>query len=451
MDMQKNTPLAEVGNMETLWLPYTANRAFKQNPRLLVAAEGMYYHTHDGRTILDACSGLWCVAAGHGRKEIKQAIAEQLARMDYAPCFNFAHPLAFEVAELLTQITPPGLNRVFFTNSGSESVETALKMALAFHRARGESTRTRLIGRTRGYHGVNFGGTSVGGMVGNRKIFNGNMIPFVDHLPHTHDPERNAFSRGQPQHGAELADELEKLVQLHDASNIAAVIVEPVAGSTGVLVPPKGYLERLRAICDKHGILLIFDEVITGFGRLSHGKGSAFGYNAFNVKPDMMTLAKAINNAAVPMGAVVARQDIHDTIINSAPAGTIEFMHGYTYSAHPLACAASKATLQLYQTEGLFERAGNMAGSFETAMHSLKGQAHIIDIRNYGLMAGIELAPRAGAIGQRGTEATLACFEAGMLVRQTGDTIAIAPPFIVEQAQLDQIVQTLSQVLSRLK
>ncbi|MFN0163744.1 MAG: aspartate aminotransferase family protein [Burkholderiales bacterium] len=431
-------------DLAAFWMPFTANRQFKQAPRLLAEAKGMFYKTPDGREILDACAGLWCVAAGHSREEIVRAVQEQVARLDFAPTFQMGHPLAFETASRLAAITPPGMNRVFFTNSGSESVDSALKIALAYHRARGEGTRTRLIGRERGYHGVNFGGMSVGGIPGNRKTFGGAMLPGVDHMPATHDLKRNAFSRGQPAHGAEFADELERLVALHDASNIAAVIVEPLAGSTGVLVPPKGYLQRLREICDKHGILLIFDEVICGFGRL----GGAFAYDAFGVKPDLMTLAKAINNATVPMGAVVARQEVHDAIVNGAAEGAMEFMHGYTYSAHPLACAAANATLALYERDGLFARAGSLAPSFEEAAHALKGTKNLIDIRNFGLVAAFEMAPRPGAPGKRGYEAMVKCFEAGMLVRATGDTVAVSPPLIVEPAQIERIFATLGRVFA---
>jgi len=366
-----------------------------------------------------------------------------VARLDYAPTFQMGHPLVFETANRLTAITPPGLNRVFFTNSGSESVDTALKMALAYHRSRGEASRTRFVGRERGYHGVNFGGMSVGGIPGNRRYFDSQMLPGVDHLRHTHDPARNAFTKGQPTFGEEFADDLERIVTLHDASNLAAVIVEPLAGSTGVLVPPKGYLQRLRRICDRHGILLIFDEVITGFGRL----GGAFAYDAFGVKPDMMTLAKALSNATVPMGAVVVRQEIHDAIVNGAAEDTIEFMHGYTYSGHPLACAAANATLGLFERESLFSRAGRMAPQFEDAAHSLKGTRHVIDIRNYGLVVGIELEPRPGAPGVRAYETLVRCFEKGLLIRTTGDIIAVSPPLIVEASQVDRIFSTIREVL----
>jgi len=431
-------------DLASFWMPYTANRQFKQAPRLLSEAKGMFYKTPDGREVLDGCAGLWCVAAGHCREEIVKAVQEQVARLDFAPSFQMGHPLAFETASRLAAITPPGLNRIFFTNSGSESADTALKIAIAYHRARGDSGRTRFIGRERSYHGVNFGGMSVGGIPGNRKTFGNVMLPGVDHMPHTHDLKRNAFSKGQPAHGAEIADELERLVALHDASNIAAVIIEPMAGSTGVLLPPKGYLERLRSICDKHGILLIFDEVITGFGRL----GGAFSYDAFGVKPDIMTMAKAINNATIPMGAVAIKQEVHDAIINAAPEGGMEFMHGYTYSAHPVACAAANATLALYEREQLFQRAASLAPKFEAAVHALKGVKNVIDIRNFGLVAGIELAPREGQAGKRGYEAMVKCFGKGLLIRTTGDILAVSPPLIVEDAQIDRIFSTIAEVVA---
>ncbi|HZW73910.1 MAG TPA: aspartate aminotransferase family protein, partial [Caldimonas sp.] len=372
-------------DLDAFWMPFTASRQFKSAPRLLARAKDMHYWTPEGRQVLDAVAGLWCVNAGHARPKIVAAIAAQAAEMDFAPPFNMAHPKSFELAEKLVAITPKGLDKVFYTNSGSEAVDTALKMAVAYHRARGEGQRTRLIGRERGYHGVNFGGISVGGIAGNRKSF-GTMVGGVDHLRHTHDLQKNAFSRGMPEHGAELADDLERIVALHDASTIAAVIVEPVAGSTGVLLPPKGYLERLRAICDKHGILLIFDEVITGFGRL----GSPFAATHFNVTPDLMTVAKGISNGCVPMGAVFAKSAIHDVFM-TGPEHVIEFPHGYTYSAHPLACAASLATLETYADEGLLTRGAKMAPAFEHAVHSLRELPHVIDIRNIGLVGAIEL------------------------------------------------------------
>ena len=432
-----NTPL------EAYWMPFTANRQFKKAPRLFKKAAGMHYWTDDGRQVLDGVAGLWCVNAGHARPKIVQAIAEQAAEMDYAPPFQMAHPKAFELAHKVAELAPAGMNKVFFTNSGSESVETALKMALAYHRVRGEGQRTRLIGRERGYHGVNFGGISVGGMVANRKMF-GTMLGGVDHIRHTHDPARNAFSVGLPAHGAELADDLERLVALHDASTIAAVIVEPVAGSTGVLIPPVGYLNKLRDICDRHGILLIFDEVITGFGRT----GSAFGAQTFGVTPDLITCAKGLTNGCVPMGAVIAKQSIYDTFMQG-PEHLIEFFHGYTYSAHPLACAAGLATLETYADEGLLTRAAELQGYFAEALHTLKGLPNVIDIRNVGLVGGVELAPRAGAPAARAFDVFLDCFNAGLLIRTTGDTIALSPPLIIERQHIDQIVDTLATALKR--
>jgi beta-alanine--pyruvate transaminase len=429
--------------MDAFWMPFTANRQFKQAPRLLAKAKGMHYWTPEGRQILDGIAGLWCVNAGHARPKIVEAIAAQAAEMDFAPPFNMGHPKAFELAERLVELTPAGLNKVFFTNSGSEAVETALKMAIGYHRARGDGARTRLIGRERGYHGVNFGGITVGGIVGNRKSF-GPLLPGADHIRHTHDMARNAFSRGVPEHGAELADDLERLVALHDASTIAAVIVEPVAGSTGVLLPPKGYLQRLRSICDKHGILLIFDEVITGFGRL----GSPFAADHFGVTPDLMTVAKGISNGCVPMGAVFAKQAIHDAFM-TGPEHLIEFPHGYTYSSHPLACAAALGTLDTYADEGLLTRAATMAPVFENALHSLKGVPHVIDVRNIGLVGGIELDPIAGQPGKRAFDAFLECWERGVLIRTTGDTIALSPPLIVESAHIDQMVSTIADVLKK--
>ncbi|GAB4479238.1 MAG: aspartate aminotransferase family protein [Burkholderiaceae bacterium] len=444
--MRLDNPLT--GTMLSLdewWMPFTANRQFKAAPRLLAKAEGMYYWTPDGRQILDGTAGLWCVNAGHNRKPIVEAVQRQAATMDYAPPFQMGHPLAFEAATVIAQLAPAGMQRVFFTNSGSESADTAIKMALAYHRAKGEPARRIIVGRERGYHGVNVGGTMAGGIPGNRKAFPA-LMAGVDHLRSTHDPARNAFSRGQPAHGAEFADELERIVALHDASNIAAVIVEPMAGSAGVLIPPKGYLERLRAICDKHGILLIFDEVITGFGRL----GSTFAAHYFGITPDILTCAKAINNAAVPMGAVIAKTSVFDTIVDAAPAGQIEFLHGYTYSAHPLACAALLATQKLYVEENLFERAREMAPHFEAALHSLHDARHVIDIRNLGLVGGIELEPRPGAPGARGLEAHVRCFEAGVLVRFTADILALSPPLIIERGEIERIVETIRAVLARI-
>jgi beta-alanine--pyruvate transaminase len=432
---------AAVNSLNEFWMPFTANRQFKQAPRLLVGARDMHYTSHDGRRILDSTAGLWCVNAGHCRPKISEAIARQASTMDYAPVFQMGHPQAFELASRVAGMLPEGLDHVFFSNSGSESVDTALKIAIAYHRARGEGQRTRLIGRERGYHGVGFGGISVGGIGNNRKQW-GTMLGGVDHLPHTHDLARNAFSRGQPQHGAELADALERIVTLHDPSTIAAVIVEPLAGSTGVLVPPVGYLQRLRDICTKHGILLIFDEVISGFGRL----GSPFATELFGVTPDIITLAKGITNATVPMGATVTSSAIHDAFMNG-PAGAIELFHGYTYSGHVLACAAALATLDVYEEEGLFGRAADLAPYFEDAVHSLKGHPHVIDVRNLGIVAGVELAARPGAVGARAYDVFVACYNAGLLTRVTGDIIAISPPLIAERAHIDEMVGIIGDVL----
>lgn len=431
--------------LDAYWMPFTANRQFKKTPRLLTRAEGMHYWDDQGRKILDGVAGLWCVNAGHGRPKIVQAIQAQAAEMDFAPPFQMAHPRVFELAAALTALAPAGMGKAFFTNSGSESVETALKMALAYHRVRGEGQRTRLIGRERGYHGVNFGGISVGGMVANRKMF-GAMLGGVDHLRHTHDPLRNAYAVGQPEHGADLADDLERLCALHDPSTIAAVIVEPVAGSTGVLVPPKGYLQRLREICDRHGILLIFDEVITGFGRT----GQPFAAQTFGVTPDLMTLAKGLTNGAVPMGAVLARDSVYDAFM-SGPEHLIEFFHGYTYSGHPLACAAGLATLETYADDGLLTRAQQLAGYFAESLHALRGEPHVIDVRNIGLVGGVELSPLPGQPAKRAFDVFLDCFAEGVMVRTTGDTVALSPPLIIEREHIDQLVGTIRTALRRVK
>lgn len=428
-------------NLDAFWMPFTANRQFKSNPRMLVGAKGMFYSNAEGQPILDGTAGLWCCNAGHAEPRIVEAVSKQIAELDYAPAFQMGHPKIFELAARVTGMFPSGLDHMFFTNSGSESVDTALKIALAYHRARGEGARTRLIGRERGYHGVGFGGISVGGIVANRRTF-GTMLTGVDHLPHTHLPEKNAFSRGQPEHGAELADELERLVTLHDASTIAAVIVEPVAGSTGVILPPKGYLERLRAICDKHGILLIFDEVITGFGRL----GSAFATDFFGVKPDLVTLAKGLTSGTIPMGGVVCSKDIYDAFM-TGPDNMIELFHGYTYSGHPVAAAAGLATMDCYKEEGLFERANEIAPYWEEAVHSLKGAPNVIDLRNLGLIGAIELESIPGKPTARAFEAFLKCYEKGVLIRTTGDIIALSPPLIVEKKHIDQIFDTIRTVL----
>jgi beta-alanine--pyruvate transaminase len=431
-------------NLEAFWMPFTANRQFKGKPRLFVAAKDMHYTTIEGRQVLDATAGLWCVNAGHGRKKIVEAVQQQIARMDYAPAFQMGHPLAFELASKVIQLLPGDFDHVFFTNSGSESVDTALKIAIAYQRAKGQGARQRLIGRERGYHGVGFGGISVGGISANRKVF-GSLLTGVDHLPHTHLPAKNAFSRGEPEHGGDLAEDLERIVALHDASTIAAVIIEPVAGSTGVLIPPKGYLKRIREICDKHGILLIFDEVITGFGRL----GESFATEYFEVKPDMITCAKGLTNGSIPMGAVICRKGIYDAFMD-APENSIELFHGYTYSGHPVACAAGVASLDIYKEEGLFERARDLSGYWEDGVHSLKGLPNVIDLRNLGLIAGIELAPRPGKPTARAFEAFLSCYEKGVLIRTTGDIIALSPPLIVEKGHIDQIFGTISEVLKTL-
>ena len=428
-------------NLDAFWMPFSANRSFKETPRMLARAEGMSYFTQDGREIIDGTAGLWCVNAGHGRREITEAIQKQAAVMDFAPAFNMGHPIAFQAAAKVAEITPEGMDRIFFTNSGSESADTALKIALAYHRARGDAGRVRLIGRERGYHGVGFGGMSVGGIGANRKQF-GALLPYVDHLPHTHLPEQNAFSRGMPEHGAHLADQLENIIALHGAETIAAVMVEPLAGSTGVLIPPQGYLERLRAICTKHGILLIYDEVITGFGRI----GAHFGAERFGVIPDIMTMAKGLTNAAVPMGAVAVAEGIYTTIVEGAPAG-IELFHGYTYSGHPLASAAAIASVDLHKNEDLPGRALAMSPYFEDAVHSLKGLPNVIDLRNLGLVAGIELQSRAGKPTDRAVRIMHRCFDNGVLIRTTGDIIALSPPLIVEKPHVDRIFGTLADAI----
>ena len=434
-------------NLETFWMPFTWNRRFKANPMMIGGAKGMNYYDLQGREILDATAGLWCVNAGHRREKIVKAVQKTVEQLDYAPTFNLGHPLVFELANRVSDLLPPGFDHVFFTNSGSEAVDSALKIALAYHRVRGDAARTRLIGRERGYHGTGFGGISVGGIVKNR-MFWGPLLNGVDHMPSTHDLKRNAYAKGMPEHGAEFADELERICALHDPSTIAAVIVEPVAGSTGVLIPPKGYLEKLRAICDKHGILLIFDEVITGFGRL--GKGFATEY--FGVKPDLITAAKGLTNGTVPMGAVIARKGIYETFMEWADntGQTIELFHGYTYSGHPLAAAAGLATLEIYKEEKLFDRCAELAPYWEQAMHSLKGTRHVIDIRNLGLIVGIELESRPGKVGQRAYDAFRAAWDDGLLIRTTGDIIAMSPPLIVEKKHIDVMVEKLTKVLTKL-
>ncbi|WP_368516554.1 aspartate aminotransferase family protein [Rhizobium sp.] len=435
-----NTPV-----LDNFWMPFTANRQFKAAPRLLAAADGMYYTDVDGKKVLDGTAGLWCVNAGHGRKKIAQAVERQLATMDFAPTFQMGHPIAFDFAAKLAAHAPggpeAGLDRVFFTGSGSESVDTALKIAIAYQRAIGQGTRTRIIGREKGYHGVGFGGISVGGLVNNRRVFP--QIP-ADHMRHTLDIERNAFSKGPPAHGIELAEDLERLVALHGAETIAAVIVEPMSGSAGVVLPPKGYLERLRAIADKYGILLIFDEVITGFGRL----GTPFATEYFGVVPDLVTTAKGITNGTIPMGAVFASRKIYDGLM-SGPENQIELFHGYTYSGHPVACAAGLATMEIYEEEGLLTRAAELAEDWQNALHSLKGLPHVIDIRNLGLVGAVELAPRDGAPGTRAYDVFVDCFQKGLLIRVTGDIIALSPPLIIERAEIETIVSMLGDALKR--
>jgi len=432
---------AVMPDMLPFWMPFTANRQFKSAPRLLSRAKGMYYYTPEGRKILDGVAGLWCVNAGHGRKEISEAVARQIQEMEYAPLFNMGHPVAFDFASRLVKISPEGMNHVFFTNSGSESVDTALKIAIAYHRVRGEGARQRLIGREKGYHGVGFGGISVGGMVNNRKFF-GAMLPGVDHMRHTLDLEHNAFSKGLPEWGVHLAEDLERLAQLHDASTIAAVIVEPVAGSAGVILPPAGYLQRLREICDRYGILLIFDEVISGFGRL----GKPFAADYFGVIPDIITSAKGLTNGAIPMGAVFVRDEIYEAFM-SGPGHAIELFHGYTYSGHPVACAAGMAALDIYHQEGLLDRDTEMTDYWQEAVHSLQGLPNVIDIRNLGLVAGVELSSRPDQIGARAFDVHVDCFERGALVRFTGDTIALSPPLIIDKPQIDELIGILGDVI----
>jgi beta-alanine--pyruvate transaminase len=431
----------KTNDLEAFFMPFSANRQYKAAPRLLASAQGMYYKTEDGRKILDGTSGLWCVNAGHCRPRIVEAIQKQAAELDFAGTFQMGHPKAFEAASRLVNIAPKGFDHVFFTNSGSESVDTALKIALAYHRAKGNASKVRLIGRERGYHGVNFGGTSVGGIANNRKVF-GSLLAGVDHLRHTHDLGRNAFSKGEPEHGVELANDLERLIALHDASTIAAVIVEPVACSTGVLIPPKGYLKRLEAICKKNDILLIFDEVITGFGRL----GTPFGADYFDVSPDMITGAKGVTNGTVPMGVVFLKGHIYQAFM-SGPESAIDLFHGYTYSGHPLPAAACLGTLDTYQEEGLLTRVSKIAAYWEERVHALKGLPHVIDIRNIGLIGAVEFDTLPDKPGERAFKRFTKCFEKGLLVRQTGDIIALSPPLIVEKDDIDHLFDILTAVL----
>lgn len=425
------------------WMPFTDNQQFKRDPRMLVEAEGMHYKAADGHTILDGTAGLWCVNAGHARQEITDAVTRQLGTLDFGPTFQMGHPLPFEFAERLTTHLPAGLDRVFFTNSGSESVDTALKIARAYQRTRGQGGRWRLIGRERAYHGVNLGGTSVGGIGNNRRAF-GPLLAGVDHVRHTHDLQRNGFSRGLPTHGAELADDLERLVALHGADTIAAFIVEPIAGSTGVLLPPQGYLERVREICNRHDILLIFDEVITGFGRV----GAPFAAQRFGVQPDMITMAKGLTNGVIPMGAVAASREVHDAFMDGNAVGAaIELFHGYTYSGHPTACAAGLAALDIFERDGLFTRARELEGYWEQRAHELDRATNVVDVRNYGLIAAVELAPRDGAPGRRAFEVFRRCFNEGLLIRVTGDIIALSPPLIAGEAEIDRIFSILGDAL----
>ena len=430
--------------LEAFWMPYTGNRQYKGDPRMIVRGEGAFYWDADGRKIFDGLSGLWCVPFGHGRQEIVAAVSAQIKELDYSPGFQFGHPSAFELANKVKELTPADLDYIFFCNSGSEAVDTAMKMVRGYWRLKGQSTKTRVIGRAKGYHGVNYGGTSVGGLGPNRKLFG--QLPDVDHLRHTQLPE-NAFSRGLPDHGAEIADELEDIVALHDVSNIAAVIVEPFAGSGGVVVPPKGYLKRLRAICDKHDILLIFDEVITGFGRT----GAPFGAHAFGVTPDLITMAKGLTNGTVPMGAVAAKTDIYETYMeNGGPDYMLEFPHGYTYSAHPVACAAGIAAMDIFTKERMWERAAELAEHLEAVAHGLKGTQYVADIRNCGLAAGITIEAYPGEPARRPFEIAMKCWDKGLYVRYGGDCIAVAPPFICEKAQIDDAFNILGDAINAL-
>ena len=430
-------------SLDALWMPFTANKSFKAKPRLLVGAKDMHYVSDDGRQILDGAAGLWCVNAGHCRAPIVEAVQKAVATIDFAPAFQMGHPATFQLASELAQLLPEGIDRVFFCNSGSEAVDTALKIALAYWRARDEPQRVRFVGRVRGYHGVGFGGISVGGIAPNKEAYSGQLLPHVSHLPTTHDLARNAFSRGMPVHGAELADALLPIIAEHGAETIAAVIVEPMAGSTGVLVPPVGYLERLKAICDQHGILLIFDEVITGFGRL----GAPFAAQHFGVTPDMITMAKGITNATIPMGATAVRREIHDTVVSASERG-IELFHGYTYSGHPIATAAALATLKLYRDEGIFERAASLMPMWEQAIHTLADEPHVIDVRNIGVVGAIEMSTRDGTVGARAMDAMNSCFwDQDLLVRITGEIIALSPPLIVSESQVGEIIERVRRAL----
>ena len=434
----------DLPDMDSYWMPFTGNRYFKENPRVIHRAKGMYCWSHDGRKMLDMVAGLWCCNAGHCDPRIVKAIQDQAADLDYAMAFQLGHPKAFELASKLTNLAPEGIDHAFFVNSGSEAVDTAMKMTLAYHRIRGQGERTRFIGRERGYHGVGFGGISVGGMSPNREMF-GAMLPGVDHLPHTHHLEHNAFSRGLPSWGEHLADELENIIALHDPSNIAGVIVEPIAGSAGVLLPPQGYLKKIREICTKHGIMLIFDEVICAFGRT----GDAFAAKRFDVTPDIMTTAKGLTSGTVPMGAVLTKGDIYDTFM-TGPDGAIEFFHGYTYSGHPLAAAAACATLDVYAEDDLFNRALSLEDTFADALHSLKDEPYVIDIRNYGLIGAVELTPIEGKPTARAMSIFRECYDKGLIIRTTGDTVAFSPPLIVKESQIEQTVEIIRATLRSL-
>jgi beta-alanine--pyruvate transaminase len=441
-----NTVTPAPVDLSAYWMPFTANRYFKRKPKLVASAEGAYLTLTDGRRVFDCLSGLWCTPLGHSHPAVVEAVQQQVAELDYSPAFQVGHPKAFELASEIARRAPAGLNRVFFANSGSEAVDSALKIAIAYHQARGEAGRVRIIGRERAYHGVGIGGISVGGITPNRRTFTALSAPYVDHLPHTYDPQHMRFTRGQPQWGAHLADELERIVSLHDASTIAAVIVEPMQGSAGVIVPPVGYLERLREICTRYGILLIFDEVITGFGRT----GANFAAQRLNVVPDMITFAKAVTNGVVPLGGVIVRQDVHDALMRG-PDHVIELFHGYTYSGHPLACAAGLASLDVMATQNLVARAAELERVLEDSIHSLRDEPHVADIRNFGLAAAVELTPVSGKPGIRALEAFEKGLDAGVLLRFTGDTLAVAPPFISTDDQVREMVEIIRAVLRGLQ
>jgi beta-alanine--pyruvate transaminase len=448
--MKRENPIEQSSDLPTgaYWMPFTSNRYLKKNPksRILARAQGAYYTTLEGKRLFDCLSGLWCCPLGHGHPRIAEAVASQVKELDYSPAFQMGHPKVFSLAERIVALAPKGMGQVFFCNSGSEAVDTALKIAVAYHRMRGEASRTRLIGRERGYHGVGIGGISVGGIAPNRRMFAPLLVPGVDHLPHTYNAAEMSFSRGQPKWGAHLADELERIVALHDASTIAAVIVEPMQGSAGVVVPPAGYLEKLRAICDKHGILLIFDEVITGFGRL----GEPFGAQRFGVVPDIITFAKIVTNGVVPMGGVIVKGAIHDAFM-TGPETAVELFHGYTYSGHPVAAAAAHATLDVIQEEGLIGRSRELAPVLEQAVHSLKGEPGVADIRNTGLAAAVELEPVRDKPGFRALKVFERAIEEGMLFRFTGDTIAMAPPFIATQTEIEAMIEKLRSAIRAMR